>query len=49
MAAKCCDLQVPQQVVPMKGEKNYLVYIPLGVGVVIPPWNFPANSPLLLA
>jgi 1-pyrroline-5-carboxylate dehydrogenase len=28
--------------VPMKGEKNYLVYIPLGVGVVIPPWNFPA-------
>src|SRR6202163_4303767 len=31
----------PQKVVPMKGEKNYLVYIPLGVGVVIPPWNFP--------
>jgi 1-pyrroline-5-carboxylate dehydrogenase len=23
------------------GEKNDLVYIPLGVGVVIPPWNFP--------
>lgn len=32
----------PQTVTPMKGEKNYLVYIPLGVGVVIPPWNFPA-------
>jgi 1-pyrroline-5-carboxylate dehydrogenase len=32
----------PQKVVPMKGEKNFLVYIPLGVGVVIPPWNFPA-------
>jgi 1-pyrroline-5-carboxylate dehydrogenase len=32
----------PQNVTPMKGEKNYLVYIPLGVGVVIPPWNFPA-------
>jgi 1-pyrroline-5-carboxylate dehydrogenase len=32
----------PQKVVPMKGEKNYLTYIPLGVGVVIPPWNFPA-------
>jgi 1-pyrroline-5-carboxylate dehydrogenase len=32
----------PQRVTPMKGEKNYLVYIPLGVGVVIPPWNFPA-------
>ncbi|HXM93088.1 MAG TPA: L-glutamate gamma-semialdehyde dehydrogenase [Candidatus Dormibacteraeota bacterium] len=29
-------------VTPMKGEKNYLVYIPLGVGAVIPPWNFPA-------
>ena len=32
----------PQKVTPMKGEKNYLIYIPLGVGVVIPPWNFPA-------
>ena len=32
----------PQKVTPMKGEKNYLVYIPLGVGAVIPPWNFPA-------
>jgi 1-pyrroline-5-carboxylate dehydrogenase len=31
----------PQPVTPMKGEKNYLVYIPLGVGAVIPPWNFP--------
>src|SRR5271156_2735495 len=29
-------------VTPMKGEKNYLVYLPLGVGAVIPPWNFPA-------
>src|SRR5271168_2108424 len=29
-------------VTPQKGEKNFLVYIPLGVGVVIPPWNFPA-------
>jgi 1-pyrroline-5-carboxylate dehydrogenase len=31
----------PQKLTPMKGEKNYLVYIPLGVGAVIPPWNFP--------
>jgi len=23
------------------GEKNRLLYIPLGVGAVIPPWNFP--------
>jgi 1-pyrroline-5-carboxylate dehydrogenase len=29
-------------VTPMQGEKNFLVYIPLGVGAVIPPWNFPA-------
>lgn len=31
----------PQPLTPLRGEKNYLVYIPLGVGVVIPPWNFP--------
>jgi len=35
-------LSGPQRVTPMRGEKNYMVYIPLGVGVVIPPWNFPA-------
>ena len=23
------------------GERNFLCYLPLGVGVVIPPWNFP--------
>ncbi len=33
-------LSGPQPVTPVKGEKNVLVYIPLGVGVVIPPWNF---------
>ena len=35
-------LAAPQQLTPMRGEKNYLKYIPLGVGVVIPPWNFAA-------
>ncbi|WP_424767531.1 L-glutamate gamma-semialdehyde dehydrogenase [Paenibacillus sp. sgz302251] len=30
-----------QPLVAMNGEDNELVYIPLGVGVVIPPWNFP--------
>jgi 1-pyrroline-5-carboxylate dehydrogenase len=34
-------LGVPQKLTPMRGERNYLVYIPLGVGVIIPPWNFP--------
>ncbi|HEV2489243.1 MAG TPA: L-glutamate gamma-semialdehyde dehydrogenase [Candidatus Acidoferrales bacterium] len=32
----------PQKLVPTHGEKNFLVYIPLGVGIVIPPWNFAA-------
>jgi len=31
----------PQPLVPNPGESNDLIYIPLGVGVVIPPWNFP--------
>jgi 1-pyrroline-5-carboxylate dehydrogenase len=31
----------PQPVVRNKGEKGFMEYIPLGVGVVIPPWNFP--------
>lgn len=30
---------MPVTAVP--GERNECVYIPLGVGVVIPPWNFP--------
>ena len=30
-----------QPIVPIQGEKNELMYIPLGLGVVIPPWNFP--------
>ncbi len=35
-------LSVPQALTPMRGEKNHLRYIPLGVGVIIPPWNFAA-------
>jgi 1-pyrroline-5-carboxylate dehydrogenase len=31
----------PQPLVRIEGECNELTYIPLGVGVVIPPWNFP--------
>ena len=32
----------PQPIIPdPAGEKNEMIYIPLGVGVVIPPWNFP--------
>jgi 1-pyrroline-5-carboxylate dehydrogenase len=34
MAGSHATLQLP-------GEKDELVYLPLGVGLVIPPWNFP--------
>lgn len=30
-----------QELTPLAGEQNESFYIPLGVGVVIPPWNFP--------
>ncbi len=30
-----------QPLTELAGEQNELYYIPLGVGVVIPPWNFP--------
>lgn len=31
----------PQPVTTRPGEDNSLFYIPMGVGLVIPPWNFP--------
>ena len=31
----------PPALTPIQGEANRLEYIPLGVGAVIPPWNFP--------
>ncbi len=31
----------PQPLAKITGEDNHLEYIPLGVGAVIPPWNFP--------
>jgi 1-pyrroline-5-carboxylate dehydrogenase len=31
----------PHPLTEIKGEDNNLEYIPLGVGAVIPPWNFP--------
>ena len=30
----------PHPIVPLEGERNEMRYIPLGAGVVIPPWNF---------
>ncbi len=40
-AREMLRLAKPQKLVPVPGENNYLRYIPLGVGAVIPPWNFP--------
>ena len=40
-ARELLRLAGPQPVTPIPGETNELRYIPLGVGVVISPWNFP--------
>ena len=37
-ALRLANVQLPVQ---MAGERDSLQYIPLGVGAVIPPWNFP--------
>jgi len=34
-------LSRPDPVVQLPGEKDELLYLPLGVGVIVPPWNFP--------
>src|SRR5271170_849127 len=31
----------PEPTVQMPGERGEMIYLPLGAGVVIPPWNFP--------
>jgi len=40
-AREMLRIDPPQPLTPVAGEKNYLRYIPLGAGAVIPPWNFP--------
>jgi 1-pyrroline-5-carboxylate dehydrogenase len=40
-AREILRLDQPQPLTPVHGERNSLRYLPLGVGVVIPPWNFP--------
>ncbi|MGH9897577.1 MAG: L-glutamate gamma-semialdehyde dehydrogenase, partial [Pyrinomonadaceae bacterium] len=40
-AREMLHYSVPQPLVKIPGEDNRLEYIPLGVCVVIPPWNFP--------
>jgi 1-pyrroline-5-carboxylate dehydrogenase len=41
-AREMMPLADDQPIVKIEGEDNQLIYIPLGVGAVIPPWNFPA-------
>ncbi len=40
-ARRMLRLAQPQPLVPYEPEENEVLYIPLGVGVIIPPWNFP--------
>ncbi|QQR56879.1 MAG: L-glutamate gamma-semialdehyde dehydrogenase [Candidatus Melainabacteria bacterium] len=40
-AREMIRLSGPQPLTPSLGEENELQYIPLGVGLVVPPWNFP--------
>jgi 1-pyrroline-5-carboxylate dehydrogenase len=34
-------LSEPDPLVQLPGERDEMLYLPLGVGIVIPPWNFP--------
>jgi 1-pyrroline-5-carboxylate dehydrogenase len=40
-AREMMRLSQPVPLTPFPGEENNVYYMPLGVGVVIPPWNFP--------
>ena len=40
-ARQALKLADPEPIVQLPGEHDQMVYLPLGVGVVIPPWNFP--------
>ncbi len=40
-ARQMLRLASPDPLVQMPGEQGVMTYLPLGVGVIIPPWNFP--------
>ncbi len=40
-ARQALKIANPDPVVQLSGERDQMVYLALGVGVVIPPWNFP--------
>ncbi len=39
-ARQMLRFSAPEAPVQLAGERDQMVYIPLGVGIVIPPWNF---------
>jgi len=40
-ARRALKLANPEPTVQLSGERDQMIYIALGVGVIIPPWNFP--------
>jgi 1-pyrroline-5-carboxylate dehydrogenase len=40
-AREALKLAHPDPVVQLSGERDEISYLPLGVGIIIPPWNFP--------
>ncbi len=40
-ARQMLRLAKPDPLLQLPGEKDELFYLPLGVGIIIPPWNFP--------
>src|SRR5580692_4062054 len=40
-ARQMIRLSKPDPLVQMPGEKDEMHYLPLGVGIIVPPWNFP--------
>src|SRR3954464_878646 len=40
-ARQALKLANPEPTVQLSGERGEMIYLPLGVGVIIPPWHFP--------
>ncbi len=40
-ARQMLRLAKPDPMLQLPGEKDDLLYLPLGVGIIVPPWNFP--------
>jgi len=40
-AEQALKLATPAPTLQLPGERGHLRYLPLGIGVIIPPWNFP--------